>query len=82
MRRSNWIAHNGTKHLCAYQTIRWAFILGTLGLLARAQDTVPVLTIDDAVALALKENLRVQSATLDVDRTKEETAALKTNRLP
>ena len=82
MRRSNWIAHNGTKRLRAYRTIRWAFILGTLGLPARAQDTVPVLTIDDAVGLALKENLRVQSATLDVDRTKEDTAALKTNRLP
>ena len=41
-----------------------------------------VLTIDDAVALALKGNLQVQSAALDVDRAREGTAALKTTRLP
>jgi len=64
------------------QTIRWAFLFGALGLVAQAQDTGPVLTIDDAVALSLKENLRLQSASLDVDRAKEATAALKTTRLP
>ena len=41
-----------------------------------------VLTIDDAVALALKGNRQVQSAALDVFRAKEESAALKTTRLP
>jgi outer membrane protein TolC len=44
--------------------------------------TVPVLTIDDAVALALKGNRQVQSAALAVQRASEETAALKTTRLP
>jgi outer membrane protein len=41
-----------------------------------------VLAIDDAVALALKGNREVQSATLGVDRAREEAAALKTTRLP
>jgi outer membrane protein TolC len=49
--------------------------------IARAQ-TASVLTIDDAVALALKGNRQVQSAALDVDRAREESAALKTTRLP
>lgn len=40
------------------------------------------LNIDDAVALALKGNREVQSAALDVYRAKEQTAALKTTRLP
>jgi outer membrane protein len=49
--------------------------------IARAQ-TPPILTIDDAVALALKGNRQVQSTALDVTRAREETAALKTTRLP
>jgi outer membrane protein TolC len=49
--------------------------------IARAQ-TTSVLTIDNAVALALKGNLQVQSAELEVDRAKEGIAALKTTRLP
>lgn len=56
--------------------------MGALGLLARAQDKVQVLTIDDAVALALKGNVQLQSTALDVDRARESTAALKTTRLP
>ena len=46
-----------------------------------AQD-VPVLAIEDAVALALKGNREVQSAALDVDRVREETGAFRTKRLP
>lgn len=41
-----------------------------------------VLTIDDAVALALRGNREVQSAALEVDRARAETAALSTKRLP
>ena len=56
------------------------------GLLAGAviasAQPASVLTIDDAVALALKGNRQVQSAALDVFRAKEESAALKTTRLP
>jgi outer membrane protein TolC len=57
-----------------------------LGLLAAASvanaQTASQLTIEDAVALALKGNREVQSAALDVYRAKEESAALKTTRLP
>src|SRR5262249_55007288 len=44
--------------------------------------TAPVLTLDDAVALALKETRQVKSAGLNINRAREKTAALKTNRLP
>jgi outer membrane protein TolC len=44
--------------------------------------TIRVLSVDDAVALALKGNRQVQSAALEVDRARRETAALKTTRLP
>jgi outer membrane protein TolC len=52
-----------------------------LAAIASAQPA-SVLTVDDAVALALKGNREVQSAALYVFRTKEESAALKTTRLP
>ena len=52
-----------------------------VAVIASAQPA-SVLTIDDAVALALKGNREVQSATLGVDRAREETAALRTTRLP
>ena len=44
--------------------------------------TAPILSLDDAVALAVKGNRQVQSTALDVNRAREETAAAKTNRLP
>jgi len=50
---------------------------------ARAQtSSSPVLTIDDAVATAMKSNRRVQSSVLDVSRAGEATADVKTERLP
>ena len=52
-----------------------------VAVIASAQPA-SVLTIDDAVALALKGNRQVQSAALDVFGAKEESAALKTTRLP
>ena len=42
----------------------------------------PLLTIDDAVALAMQGNLRLQSSALDVSRASENTAGVKTQRLP
>src|SRR5580700_2733719 len=64
-------------------------LIGSLLLLlaagtgARAQTpSPPVLTIDDAVATAMKGNRRVQSGILDVSRAEEGTAAVKTERLP
>jgi outer membrane protein len=44
--------------------------------------TIPVLTIEDAVATAMKGNRRVQSSALDVSRASEGTADIKTERLP
>jgi outer membrane protein len=60
-----------------------AAIVGLLAVAAvlRAQ-TISALTIDDAVTLALKGNREVQSAALGVNRAREETAALRTTRLP
>jgi outer membrane protein len=44
--------------------------------------TIPVLTIEDAVATAMKGNRRVQSSALDVSRAAEGTADITTQRLP
>jgi outer membrane protein TolC len=54
------------------------------GFAARAQTEAPApaLTIDDAVALALKGNRQVRSSAFDIDRAREGTAAIKTQRLP
>lgn len=58
-------------------------IAGFLAVAAIASaQPASVLTIDDAVALALKGNREVQSAALEVDRARAETAALSTKRLP
>jgi outer membrane protein len=64
-------------------------LIGSLLLLleagtgARAQTASPsVLTIDEAVAAAMKGNRRVQSSILDVSRAGEGTAAVKAERLP
>src|SRR5262249_22039359 len=44
--------------------------------------TIPVLTIDEAVALATKGNRQVRSAALSVDAAQQETAATRTSRWP
>jgi len=43
---------------------------------------IPVLTIDEAVALALKGNRQVRSAALSVDAARQETAAQRTSQWP
>src|SRR5215467_11715431 len=54
-----------------------AAVIGILVLAAIASaQSASVLTIDDAVALALKGNRDVQAAALEVDRAREGTAAL------
>ena len=66
--------------------VRFSQSVVVAGFLAGAAivsaQTAPVLTIDDAVALALQGNREVQSAALEVDRAREETAALHTKRWP
>jgi outer membrane protein len=49
---------------------------------AASTQQTSVLTIEDAVALALKANRQVESSVLGVDAAGHETAALKTTRLP
>jgi outer membrane protein len=51
---------------------------------ARAQTAAPapVLTIENAVGLALKGNRQVQSSAFDIERAREGTAAINTQRLP
>ena len=63
--------------------VRSLLLLLAAGNNASAQTaSPPVLTIDDAVAAAMKGNRRVQSSVLDVSRAGEGTADIKTQRLP
>ena len=70
------------------KVFRMFFVGSLLLLLAAGNDSgaqtasPPVLTIDDAVATAMKGNRRVQSSVLDVSRAGEGTADVKTGRLP
>jgi outer membrane protein TolC len=64
-------------------TSRSVAVAGLLSAVAVVNaQTTSVLTMDEAVALALRRNRDVQSAFLEMDRAREETAALKTKRLP
>ena len=60
-------------------------LLGS-ALQARAQQpaarSAEVLTLEQAIAIALRDNPKVQGAALDVSRTLEEFAATRTRRLP
>jgi outer membrane protein TolC len=53
---------------------------GLLAIAATAESQT--LSIDEAVAIAMEKNRTVQSAALDIDRAREETAATRTTRLP
>src|SRR5215469_387836 len=44
--------------------------------------TIPVLTVDEAVTLAVQANRQVRSSALTVDAAQQETAALRTSRWP
>src|ERR1700751_2926125 len=81
MQRTTWIAHNGTKRLFALRKARWAVILGTLALLARAQEwRPPVLTLEDAIQQAVKNNSALKTASLETLRATDDLAASKTRR--
>ncbi len=69
--------------------LRTAVSIGCLCLLLVARKSavaqtapLPALSVDDAVAAAMKANRRVQSSVLDVSRAAEGTASLKTERYP
>jgi outer membrane protein TolC len=81
MHRTTWIAHNGTKRLFAVRKARLGVILGTLALLARAQESSPpVLTLEDAIQQAVKNNSTLKTASLDTLRATDDLAASKTRR--
>src|SRR5580658_8661275 len=62
--------------------MKLAHLLPLLAVASAASAQTSVLTIEDTVALALKANRQVQSSVLGVDAAGQETAALKTTRLP
>src|SRR5215472_9039661 len=45
-------------------------------------ESIPILRIDEAVALAVKGNRQVRSTALSVDAAQQETAGLRTSRWP
>jgi len=57
------------------------FMVSATSAVGRAE-LAPVLTIDEAVALAMKGNRRIQSAGLDLRRAEETTGAARSLRLP
>ncbi|HUA57618.1 MAG TPA: TolC family protein [Verrucomicrobiae bacterium] len=59
-----------------------ALFAATQGAWTQPQDPPPVLTVDGAVALAMKGNRELQVYALDIDRSREGTAAIETQRLP
>ena len=58
--------------------IAWLFC----GVLSFAAESPPVLTLDEAIALAIKGNRQVQIGALDVSKAGEATAEARTARLP
>ena len=62
--------------------IGFSFLLADNGGADGPIGSPPVLTLEDAVALAMKGNRRIQSSDLEVRRAAESTAAAKTQRLP
>jgi outer membrane protein TolC len=74
MQPKNWIAN------IAF-TARWAVLLWTVALLARAQESnVPVLTLEEAVQQAVANNSALKSAGLETVRAADDLAAAKTKR--
>ena len=81
MQRTTWIANNGTERLVALRRARWAVILGTLALLAKAQESSPpVLTLEDAIQQAVQNNSSLKTASLETERAAHDLAANKTKR--
>jgi outer membrane protein TolC len=81
MQRTTWNAHNRTKRLFALRKARLAVVLGILALLARAQESSPpVLTLEDAVQQAVKNNSALKTASLETLRATDDMAASKTRR--
>jgi len=61
-------------------------LLLLVGVAVQAQQSAPVsgesLTLDQAIALALRDNHAMKIATLEIERADEDISAAKTYRLP
>jgi outer membrane protein len=65
------------KILCCLWAVLFLFEAGI-----RGQEPAAILTLDDAVALAIRQNRQVRISELDVQKAGESTASVKTTRLP
>jgi outer membrane protein len=64
--------------------LRWAVLLVVVSAVCPAQELSPsrVLTLDDAIRLAVANNRSLKIASLEVDKSKWQVAEVKTKRLP
>jgi outer membrane protein TolC len=60
-----------------------SWVVGVAAITAAAQDSAPrILTLDEAVQIAVSNNRPLKIAILDVDKSKWQVAEIKTKRLP
>ena len=64
--------------------LRWALLLVAVTAFSSAQDLPPsrLLTLDDAIRLAVANNRSLKVASLEVDKSKWQVAEVRTKRLP
>jgi outer membrane protein len=64
--------------------LRWAVFLAVLSAFSSGQDLPPshVLTLDDAIRLAVANNRSLKVTSLEIDKSKLQVAEVKTKRLP
>jgi outer membrane protein TolC len=64
--------------------LRWTVLLVVASAFSSGQDLQPspVLTLDDAIRLAIANNRSLKVASLEVDKSKWQVAEVKTKRLP
>jgi outer membrane protein TolC len=82
MQRRNQIKPRTTATTRPVRSIaQWALLVGTLAMLAPAQESsVPELTLDDAIEQAVANNSALKTATLETLRATDDLAASKTRR--
>lgn len=73
-----WVA----SRISAFLVVALAALLSPQLLAAEAADSPPVLSLDQAVQIAIANNRSLKIANLDVDKSKWQVAAAKTKRLP
>ncbi len=69
------------KRVSIFRAAQWAALLGTIALLAQAQESsIPVLTLDEAVQQAVANNSALKTVGLETLRATDDLAAAKTRR--